>query len=116
MPCYLFTYHAYGTWMPDRARGYVKRKQGILNVDVLMAEKYLGAMKDTAVAFETKIQGEVINVLLESSGRQVFDLHFIATDRTHVHVLLAWRDARKWLRMRSVIKSSLSRHLNNQFE
>src|SRR4051794_35604479 len=29
MPCYLFTYHAYGSWMPDHKRGYVHRGQGV---------------------------------------------------------------------------------------
>ena len=28
MPCYLFTYHAYGSWLPDHAEGYVHWKEG----------------------------------------------------------------------------------------
>ena len=41
MPCYLFTYHGYGTWLPDRSRGYVRRKEGILPTDEApMAECY----------------------------------------------------------------------------
>ncbi|QDT75400.1 hypothetical protein I41_46100 [Lacipirellula limnantheis] len=34
MPCCLFTYHAYGSWTPDRKQGYVKRHQGILQQDL----------------------------------------------------------------------------------
>jgi hypothetical protein len=40
MPCYLFTYHAYGSWMPDRVEGYVRRGQGILPRDTQMASLY----------------------------------------------------------------------------
>ena len=40
MPCYLFTYHSHGSWMPDRAQGYVRRGQGILPPDSEMAERY----------------------------------------------------------------------------
>jgi hypothetical protein len=40
MPCYLFTYHAYGSWMPDRPQGYVRRGKGILPTDTRMAERY----------------------------------------------------------------------------
>ncbi|MEM1305417.1 MAG: hypothetical protein AAGG46_11005, partial [Planctomycetota bacterium] len=29
MPVYLFTYHTYGSWLPDRPQGYVQRDQGI---------------------------------------------------------------------------------------
>jgi len=33
MPCYLFTYHAYASWMPDREEGHVRRGEGILSAD-----------------------------------------------------------------------------------
>ena len=38
MPCYLFTFHAFGTWMPDREEGFVRREQGILPPDEELAE------------------------------------------------------------------------------
>ena len=34
MPVYLFTFHAYGSWLPDNPRGYVRRKEGIQPQDV----------------------------------------------------------------------------------
>ncbi len=37
MPCYLFTFHAFGTWMPDREEGFVQRKKGILPPDEELA-------------------------------------------------------------------------------
>jgi hypothetical protein len=40
MPCYLFTYHAYLSWMPDRPQGYVRRKKGIFPPDEEKAEAY----------------------------------------------------------------------------
>ncbi|MEM1355661.1 MAG: hypothetical protein AAGH88_12345 [Planctomycetota bacterium] len=45
MPVYHFTFHAYGTWMPDHAKGYVRRKLGILPPDAKMAEQYRRNMK-----------------------------------------------------------------------
>jgi hypothetical protein len=114
MPCYLFTYHSYGSWMPDRARGYVKRKRGILSRDIDMAAKYHATMKESAVEFDNKTQDLILEAILISQSLQSFGTHFISTEVTHVHVLVGWRDARTWLRMRSSIKGSITRYLNNQ--
>jgi len=113
MPCYLFTYHAFGTWMPDRSRGYVKRNHGILAPDAAMATRYRSAMKETVVEFDDAIQVMILNSILESRDKQAFELYSMATDPSHVHILVGWRDARTWLRMRSGIKSSMSRRLNH---
>jgi hypothetical protein len=114
MPCYLFTYHAYGSWMPDRKQGYVKRRRGILSTDVAMAEKYRTSMKESAVIFGSVTQLAIIDSLIDSQKRQEFECYYIATDSTHVHILLGWRDEREWLHMRSIIKCSISRRLNQE--
>ena len=43
MPCYLFSYHTYRSWMPDRPHGYVQRAKGILPSDPRMADLYCEA-------------------------------------------------------------------------
>lgn len=116
MPCYLFTYHAYGSWMPDRPQGYVQRKQGILPPDAVLAQKYRAAMEQSEAKFTSDVQIALIDSLLESREKQSFQLYFVATDITHVHAVVGWRDNRKWLRMRSTIKGSLSRYLNGNIE
>jgi len=40
----------------------------------------------------------------------------VATEISHAHVLVGWRDSRTWLRLRSTIKSSMTRYLNREFE
>lgn len=114
MPCYLFTYHAYGSWMLDREQGYVERKRGILAPDAALAQKYRAAMQQCEVKFTSATQIAIIDCLLESREKKNFELYLVATDITHVHALTSWRDGRKWLRMRSTIKGSLSRYLNGK--
>jgi hypothetical protein len=114
MPCYLFTYHAYGSWMPDRSKGYVKRKRGILSPDVDMAAKYHASMKESAVRFDDTIQERILDAILTSRQPQAFEPYYISTDMTHVHLLVGWRDTRTWLRLRSTIKSSITRYLNDE--
>lgn len=115
MPCYLFTYHAYGSWMPDRSRGYIKRGRGILPPDSHMHRLYTMAMQESAVEFDESLQRQVIAALLESESPQRFDLHFVATDATHANVPVAWRDEREPLRMRGLVKGSLTRAINAVF-
>jgi hypothetical protein len=112
MPCYLFTYHAHGSWMPDRKQGYVKRHRGILPADPAMAKNYRTAMKEPIVEFDSDIQIAVLDSLIDSQRKQNFECYYLATDTTHVHALLGWRDEREWLHMRSIIKGSISRRLN----
>jgi hypothetical protein len=51
MPCYLFTYHGHGTWLPDHERGYVRRKEGVLAADLQMASRYRSNFQDNAIEF-----------------------------------------------------------------
>lgn len=111
MPCYLFSYHAFGTWLPDRKQGYVKRKRGILPTNVAEAKRYRAAMKEAIVEFDSQVQETVIDSIIDSQEKQRFECYYIATDPTHVHALIGWRDERTWLHMRSIIKSSISRRL-----
>ncbi len=114
MPCYLFTYHAYGSWLPARKQGYVKRKQGILPSDADEDARYRRLMTEDAKVFDGDFQQTIISVLLDSREKQSFEVYYIATELSHMHALLGWHDERPWLRMRSTIKGSISRVLNQK--
>ena len=55
MPCYLFTFHAYGTWMPDREEGFVRREQGILPPDEELAAQLSGESQGRARSSSTPV-------------------------------------------------------------
>ena len=61
MPCYLFTFHAYGTWMPDREEGFVRRDEGILPPDEDLARRYRDRQKGDEVLFDASLQRLLIN-------------------------------------------------------
>jgi hypothetical protein len=113
MPCYLFTYHAFGSWMPDHSRGYVHRGEGIRPPDERMAELYRGNLKQAVVRFDSAIQRELIAGVLEACQCQEVRCHFIATDSTHAHVLVSWNSDRSWEIVRKQIRSSITRRLND---
>ncbi|MCH8344794.1 MAG: hypothetical protein IH983_12515 [Planctomycetes bacterium] len=112
MPVYLFTFHAYGSWLPDRSQGYVKRGHGILAPNKTEARRYQQRMKHPVVGFARKHQQLMIETTLEASARIDCALHAVATDPTHIHVLMAWRDGRSWKQVRASVRSALSRRLN----
>ncbi len=115
MPCYLVTYHAYGSWMPDHLRGFVKRRQGILAPDKEMAEQYRDNLKQAVVRFTGGIQREIISGALEACGHQDLRCHYIATESTHVHVLVSWKCNHTWKLIRKQIRSNITRRLNAIF-
>jgi hypothetical protein len=115
MPCYLFSFHAYGSWMPDRKRGYTKRSKRILPPDPEMAGRYRQNMKESPIEFDHEIQRVMIDELLVASKYQRFRNESIGSDPTHLHDLVTWRDDRSWAQLRNGIRSSLTRKLNQLF-
>ncbi len=80
MPCYLFTYHGYGTWLPDRKQGYVQRHQGILAADSHMATLYRKNLKVPVCRLEETTQRILLDELKTACLAQNYRLHHVATD------------------------------------
>ena len=114
MPVYLFTYHAYGTWLPDKPKGYVRRREGVLPSDADQADKYRAQMKYETVSFDEKIQRLLIEAALSTASFLDIEIRLVATETTHLHVLLQWRHTRPWEKLRSSIKIKLSKRLKEE--
>jgi REP element-mobilizing transposase RayT len=114
MPCYLFTFHGYGTWIPSHKRGYVHRTKGIQAVDANIGAHYSLNQRLDKVVFNTDIQTHLIDATLHAGDHLSIRIHGIATETTHVHILLSWRTNTQWKQIRTSLRSGLSRHLNEQ--
>lgn len=116
MPCYHFTFHGYGTWMPDEDDRYVKRGIGKLPQDTKVAAQYRRQMTDDEVLFDESQQHVLIDEVHLASKHQDFRVHFVATEPTHIHILVSWRDEeRPFEKTRASIRQSLSRRLSKEF-
>ena len=111
MPVYLFTFHAYRSWLPDRRRGYVRRHEGILPPDEELAEQYARNAKHDEVKFDRATQEALIAETVTACKHQKLQLHAVTTEPTHVHPLVTWRDTRPWLKVRTALKTSLTLRL-----
>jgi len=114
MPCYLFTLHGYQTWLPDRDDGFVQRHTGIQQSNPQLANYYRDVAAEDLVSFCDPEQLVLIQSLLQSSDKQQFRCHYIATERTHVHYLVSWRIAKNWQTVRQSTKERMTRALNEK--
>lgn len=70
MPCYLFTFHAYCSWMPDHRRGFTRRKEGIVPQNEKLAKAYKKAAKEEKVAFSESMQRALIDEVQVNAQKQ----------------------------------------------
>lgn len=115
MPCYLFTFHAYGSWYPDRPQGYVKRGEGILARNVDEARRYRDRATFEPAILEVEQQRAIIAQSIEAAKRLGSRLHAVATEPTHLHLLVSWATERDWEPIRASFKKSLTLRLKSKF-
>jgi REP element-mobilizing transposase RayT len=116
MPCYHFTFHGHGTWMPDEDDGYVTRDEGRLPQDTLMAAHYRDLMVESEVTFTEDLEKTMIDEVHIAAEKQSFRVHYVATEPTHIHILVSWKDDRPFEKLRASIRQSISRRLGKDYE
>jgi REP element-mobilizing transposase RayT len=67
------------------------------------------------VRFNADHQMVMIPCLLEAVQHIDCRPHFIATDPTHVHILVSWKNDRTWQRNRTSLKKSITLALKERF-
>ena len=112
MPVYLFTLHAYRTWVPDRPQGYVRRGKGILPPDEGLAIAYSRAAREPQAGLGEREQGIVLAIAHDACFRRNWRLHAIACEATHTHLLVTWSDTARPGWVGGKLKNLISRELN----
>src|SRR5262245_55881222 len=95
MPVFHFTYHAYRSWMPDREEGFVQKHRGPQPKNEKLARAYAEAAEWSCVLFDSDDQQFLIETVLDVCGRRSWRLHAAATEPTHLHAVVSWRDETK---------------------
>ena len=98
--------------MPDRPRDHVKKGQDVLPSDPEQARRYRARQKEAAVSFASPEQRLIIGESIIAADKRRFRLHGVATELTHLHVLLSWHDERAFELLRRGVRESISRCLN----
>lgn len=108
MAIYHFTFHAYRTWRPDNPRGYVRPGMGYLPPDEDMARKYDARAKFDPVEFTDVMQAVLIVGSHDICSRRGWRLYIVATDPTHLHLVIGWIGFVDWVDVRDKLKNLLS--------
>jgi hypothetical protein len=115
MPVYHFTYHGYRTWNADHPKGYVRRGVGILPPDEIVARQYDARASDEPVLFRRRHQRVIAWIVCDACRQRDWRLHQIATETTHFHALVSWRDSQSWEDVRAKLKNLVSWALSKEF-
>jgi REP element-mobilizing transposase RayT len=116
MAVYLFTYHAYGSWMPDRPQGFVRTGQGVLPPDPELAQRYRRLAVDEMVHFDARMRQCIVagsRNICESKG---WHLHRVEVIESHAHLLVSWRSFQEWKSVRNTLKRCLGAELSKAFD
>lgn len=115
MPVYLFTYHAYLSWMPDRSRGFVQKGRGIQSPNEALAGAYRRAAKHEPFEFDAMTQYCLIAKARALCAGEGWRLHGAASEPTHLHAVVSWLDAGlAFQKVRGRIKNLLSLELSRR--
>jgi REP element-mobilizing transposase RayT len=98
--------------MPDRKEGFVRRKQGILPPDEKLARVYRDRSREQRASFNDAIQRILLDEFRIACEKQRLSGHFMATDPSHLHLLVSWPDERGWSIIRNGLKQSFTRRLH----
>lgn len=115
MPVCVFTYHAYLSWLPDHPKGYVTREEGVLPPNEEEAERYRERAKHDEFSLTECLQHMLIDEAKRACGFQKLRLHLVATEPTHIHVLVSWKTDKTWERVRDGLKTSFTRAMRQHF-
>ena len=115
MPVYHFTFHAFGSWLPDRPEGYIIRNKGWQPPSEASTVQYRSNMNQDVVAFTDDQQQLLLQTLIDCQTHQCIKLYAIATEPTHIHAVTAWTDDREPEPVRAQMKYSMTRALVQAF-
>ena len=90
MPGCLFTFHAYGTWMPDRGEGSYHWKRGYQPRNEGLGASYRAKLHEPPAHFDCDMQRVLIEAVLETAPFKRITVHAVATEDTHLHAVCEW--------------------------
>lgn len=108
MPVYHITYHAYGTWLPDREEGYYRHDEVHHAKDFDKANLYRNQMTQKPESFDEEMQKVLIAGTFDICKTRGWTFYGGATDNTHFHALIGSHEEVTAEEMSQKLKNLLS--------
>lgn len=113
MAVFMFTFHAYRSWMPDHRRGFVIRGKGIQKPSPQLARRYRALAKHERMVFTDALADQMIAAVQNLCRDKPWDLRGVVVVWTHVHVIVSWRRFQDVKRARAVLKRAITTWLRD---
>jgi REP element-mobilizing transposase RayT len=110
---YLFTFHAYRSWMPDHRRGFVQRGKGILKPSPQMAQSYARRARFERMVFDDRLCSLIDQAAKEICGDRGWRLHAVVVVWSHLHALVSWQGFVDARRVRAVLHHGITTRLRD---
>jgi REP element-mobilizing transposase RayT len=108
MAVYLLTFHAYRSWNADHPRGYVRRGHGVFPPEEQRAIQYDMRADQLPVLFDEGSQRALLDIVADACHRRGWRLHAFASEPSHVHLLVSWREFLPWEEAAAKLKNLMS--------
>ncbi len=113
MAVFMFTLHAYRSWMPDHRRGFVIRSKGVQKPDPQRARRYHSLAKHERMVFGDELCEQIIAAVQDECRKKDWRLLTMVVVWTHVHLIVSWRGFHNVKRVRAVIKRAITTWLRD---
>ena len=112
MPCYLFTYHAHGSWLSDK---YQASSEGVYQRALFADQGRIARSQSRKPIRSTGLLAAEQKLAIEGLTRAAqfhnCQIHYVATDRTHVNVLVSWQGECHWKDQRANMRKAIVANL-----
>ncbi|MHB1156640.1 MAG: hypothetical protein ACYC26_07360 [Phycisphaerales bacterium] len=113
MGVFLYTIHAYRSWMPDHKHGFVIRGRGIQKPDAKRARWYQSLAKHERMVFDDARCEQIIGAVKDVCANKQWRLHGVVVVWSHLHVIVSWSQYVDAKRARAVIKKAITTWLRD---
>jgi REP element-mobilizing transposase RayT len=114
MAVYLFTYHAYGSWLPDRPQGFVGKGKGVLPPNTKLAEQYRQRARHETMQFDPQLRQVIVDAAQQICKAKGWQLHRVEVVPSHAHLLVSWRPFLEWKSVSNTLKRCLGIELSKE--
>jgi len=115
MPVYHVIVHGFFTWNADNPQGYYRRKRGRYAAEEKLALHWTRTARFPAARWHREDQEILLRSVLESAERREWDVYAVATQTTHLHIVVAWQTRHSPQEVQQKLKQIMSLQMGRTY-
>ena len=108
MPVYHIIVHGFLTWDADNPKGYYRRGRGRFAAEPQLAAHWERSARFPTLLWSWDDQNLLCQTVQETSARRQWTVYAIASQPTHLHIVLAWHTLHPPERVQQTLKQMMS--------